>query len=260
MQLKHSRGAGHVPNLIPGEVGVNLPDEAIFIRAGGKKLRVPIEVINTRAPPKAGPHGAPLVRTDLGVDWSRDLTPSSLNFDGRIYVDAPPAGGYAVPGVYGVRLEPDCLLSAGELAIEPFEVVSDDFNLSAFAIRLTSPPDGPIRMGVADSTGVIIADAVIAYPVAGLNRLGVNLPLSRGSYRALLWTGADVTLRQMLGWRREQGFDFNGAGEVIFTRSYRGAPGAYGSGLTDADPVLAVTSLVPGELHTMLFDWTLDPI
>lgn len=256
MQLKHSRTTGAVPNLIPGEIGVNLADRLVYLRSGGHKLPIDVDQLNARGAPRYGPSGAPIEQGASGVQWSRALTPSSLLF-GRIHTDAPPIEGYEVPGFYAATVAPTMPVTGGDTLVEPFNVASDDLTLTAIMVNVAATETGPLRVGIADASGTVVVDSVIVAPQLGPNVVSANVPLARGGYAAVLWAGVDMSFGQIAGYRAEQGFDIDEAGGLLFVQRRFGPSGDFSGGLPQASIEATITSASPGERRAVLFGWRL---
>lgn len=253
---KHSRSAGHMPNLIPGEVGHNIADDLLWIRVAGKRVPVDLAVMRARAAPGNGQVGAPVVHASPRALLDPHLAPSSV-VEGVVRVDAPPVGGYGVPGLLGAQLGSNVALAINDLLVEDFYVASDSLHLSSLNVVTTGAITGNVRLGIVDSAGVILLDVPLTALAAGANETAVDLTLARGAYAALCWTDTAVTLRSVRGFRAQQGWDTLPDDTAVF-RASRSANADLSAGLDiGAAPLDDQLLVSPGEIRTVLLAWDL---
>lgn len=262
MQGKHSRTSGNWPNLLPGEFGVNLADKALFLRAGGKKVLIPVEQVEASAAPPPGAPGAPLVSTEDGAFIDESLMPLGV-IDGKVHTDLRDMriDELSIPGVtIGTASdEPVFLLPAEQMLIEPFYVASEGFMLHRMAFN---PPNGsgPVKFGITRPDGTPVRQQAPSSTQAGFASSDWNpflLPV--GWYFAYLWTSADLQLRSLKTYRPNRGFDLS-AGAPIFVNRRFGTAGDYNfnTPLPLIEVVSTETSDQPVEDRCFTFRWTLE--
>lgn len=255
IKVKSSRTSGRMPNLSPGELGVNIADDTLLLRLDGRKFAAPLAGLRQGAPAE-GPYGAPVVRTSSGAAWSGELGPSSV-VNGAIDVDAPPpAGAYGVPGAFFAGAGDTLVLPVDGVIVETFYVASDQVHLTELAFAAKSLSTGAVRVGIADASGTILADAMLLTVSELNNQVAVDLMLARGTYFAIFWTAEALTLGSAFAFRPEQGLNFDGGGHPVFVRSQSGSADL-SAGLDMSSLSLTQLALAtPGEDHAIVMAWS----
>lgn len=255
LQNKRSDTPGAMPNLVPGEIGINRSDERLWLRAEGRRIGVDTQAWKSRAAPADGVNGAPLARVRDAVDWSTEHLPSSV-VDGQIAVDAPPVNSFGVPGFYPSALGAQAALAADDVLIEPFYVASDTILVTHMAFRCADGAASAVRVALVDADDVTRYDAMLLAPREGINELLLNTPLPRGHYRAVLWSLDGVRLDCVLGYRFEQGFEVTSGGLDFIVRQRLNADFSAGVDLAGQTPT-PDTAPTPGELKALMLRWSL---
>lgn len=253
LQHKHSRSAGHSPNLIPGEVGVNLADYTLWLRADGDTVAIDLSKWRLQAVPAVGLEGAALRRTSTGVEFDPQTAPSSV-VAGVIPTDPKPKG-WSVPGSVMIGQQGDSLTNDNAVLIEPFYVSATSIGVASIGFTLTDAPTGAIRVGLASEEGTILMDHLFSDPAEGLNAVVFDpLTLETGAYYVLLWSEKAVRVQAMFGVRFEQGWAFTD-GEPVFINHYNADDHDMSAGLTLPSITGADTDGAAGEVHYLLLRW-----
>lgn len=251
LQNQHSHTTGSVPNLMPGQIAVNLKDKVIWLRAAGTKVAVDLDAWRTRGIPGLGANGAPLRRVSTGVSFDANLAPSCV-VDGAVSVDPP---GWGVPGLLPSSIGTPITVPANSNLIEPFYVASDVLSVTALMFKTTTPPAGAIRVGICDASGDVVVDHLVTVPALGVNTLSATADLSRGAYALVIWTEAEITLEQVFGYRPEQGWSEDGDGVPSFVSRTFGVQTDMSAGISVVSIGDVITSATPGEMHSGVIQW-----
>lgn len=219
LQHKHSRTNGSVPNLIPGQIGVNWLDEDFWLRTAGKKVAVDIQKWQTyAAPTDNGFDGAPLQKTDDGVAWVPELAPSS-EVDGVVMVDgAAPGSVYGIPGVIVTGVSGSVMTQNQQAIVEYFYVASDSILIDKAAVNVISGGGSTGRIVIADMNDTVQTLASFNGGVTPgmVNTASVFISLQRGWYKVIFWSNIGAELAQITGYAFEQGFELDDNGQKQF--------------------------------------------
>ncbi len=175
---------------------------------------------------------------------------------GAIVVDAPTVGCYGVPGLDGATSGSTIALQTNQLRLESFYVASDAIHVTSLAFFTTSGVATDMRVGLADSDGVVLADLLMSPPATGSNVGSVDVVLPRGTYYALLWSAGDAPVRGITGYRAEQGWDFY-PDDTPFFISARSGTVDLSAGLSLDVATTDEQALTPGEVRTVVLAWDL---
>lgn len=254
LQGKHSRTSGNVPNLVPGEFGINLADAILWLRGRGTKIALDLQGLLTRAPPAAGATGAAISQEDGALIWDADLSTSGV-VAGVVDVDPAPAA-LGVPGAYLGETVSTVTLSANDITLDAIYVASDLVSLKSLQLNTTTTPTGPIRAGVIALDGTVLFDHLFLIPTLGANAFFPvhTIDLVRGGYYLVLWSGAGVTVTKVVGYQVEQGFDMDGSNTAIFPNSFN-ANQDMSAGLALPSPVTVTRTAAPGQDYRLFATW-----
>lgn len=256
MQLRHSRVAHAVPNLLPGEVGINLSDATLTLYADGRKVAVSPQVVKDGGAPHGALH-APLQRMAAGLGFGAPLAFSSLTARG---IDADlPQSGLSIPGVrlYGLAQD-SAAASATRLRVEPFTVVSTGFDLTRIGFNLGAPAGSDVLVGVyAVGAGRLVSWR--ASGAQGVNALTLPTPvrLPPGRYLGVIWCAAPLILVEVEAAAEEAGWDYDAQGAPLFVRRRYAQAGDFSAFLPVLGSITPETSAAPGEARALLYGWTL---
>lgn len=257
IQNLRSTISGSLPNLLPGMIAINIPDDILWVRKEGRRVPVNLADVRDRAPAADGLPGAPLSRDGAGkAIWSGALVPSSV-VDGAIRVDLPPADGvYAIPGAQITGFGADRLLGINAVEIAPFYVRSDSVTITHLSVGIKSAAPAAIRVGICDALGIIITDQLIAAPVQGANVIALGSPrlLPRGTYRTILWASAATTFGVANVSAPEQGWGLTNS-SLLFTRAYQGIKDM-SAGIGSLPTLSARNTAEPGQDKLVMLRWT----
>lgn len=259
IQFKHSQTAGNVPNLVPGQIGINEADEALWLRADGTKVAVDInKVRNYGAPTAKAQDGAPLIKTDTGAEWVPSLAPSSV-VDGAIVVNpSQPTGIYGIPGVDISGFGADISITGSRSICEHFYVASDSIVIDRVFFYMGTQTVGSVRVAIADINDQIVASGQLSSPSSNApNFVQLTATLTRGHYRCIFWSTALKTLREITGTSFEQGWNVDGSGNMLFLdREY--ADANFSSGINISGVAFnPTTSMTPGVRRLLSYHWSI---
>ncbi|UTU07814.1 hypothetical protein CcrC1_gp128 [Caulobacter phage C1] len=256
IQNLHSFTTGTIPNLLPGMLAINIPDDVFWIRKDGRRTPVKLTEVRERAVPATGLPGAPLVREGGKAVWDNAQAPSSV-VNGVIRVDLPPAPGvFAIPGAQINGFAADKTLGVNAVEIAPFYVRSDSVTITHLSVGIKSAAPGPVRIGICDSLGIIITDQLISSPVQGANVVALGAPrlLPRGTYRTILWCSAITTFGVANAVQPEQGWSLNNP-SLLFTRAYQGIKDM-SAGIGSLPALSSRNTSEPGQDKMVMLRWT----
>ncbi len=217
IQFKHSTVSGNVPNLVPGQIGVNEADEYLWIRANGKKVAIDLNQLqNYAAPITNGQDGAPLIKTATGSQWMPSLAPSSL-VDGAITVDqAQPTNIYGIPGVMISGTGSSVDIPDGMAVAEHFYVASDWIQIDQIVFNILSQTQSLMRFAIVDDDGNNLATGQVTSPIVGVNRASIGVALPNGHYRLIMWSSKAKEFLEITGYSIDQGWTLSGTQAMQF--------------------------------------------
>lgn len=257
--FKNSQQAGNVPNLVPGQIGINEADELLWIRSGGKKVAVDIlKMQNYAAPSAGGQDGAPLVKTDAGVEWVRSLAPSS-EVNGVITVDrSAPNNIYGIPGLMITGFGNANTITGNRAICEHFYVASDQIYIDRVAFKIVSQTQSLIRFAIVADDNTNIYTANISTPNdASVNTANMSVTLERGHYRLVFWSAQPKQLQEIVCLSYDQGFNVDASGNLVFLdHQYTTADFSAGIDVTNVTWT-DLTSLTPGTRRYFAFHWSI---
>lgn len=260
IQFKHSQVSGNVPNLVPGQIGINEADEVLWLRADGKKVAVDInKVRNYAAPLGKAQDGAPLVKTDAGSEWVPSLAPSSV-VNGAITVDASQSIGiYGIPGVMITGIGADYAVTGSRAICEHFYVASDEITIDRIFFYVGTQTIGSIRAAIADDDDQIVAQGQLSSPSSNAtNFVSLTANLKRGHYRAIFWSTALKTLREITGVSFDQGWNLDGSGNMLFLDREFSDGANFSSGIDISGIGFSpTTSQNPGIRRLLAYHWSI---
>jgi hypothetical protein len=230
---KHSATSGARANLTPGEIGHNRPEDVLLIRGANQKLEIALADWRTRGVPLEGSIGAPLTHVGGVLTYDAGLLTAG-QVDGGFYTDAPPGlNAWGVPSFvqdqpdFEADPDPAALLPttafvANDVRIEDFYVASDQINVSHIGCRTIysgagAPP--PIRIGIVDADGVIVAEKRYLSAPALIAAYVGPLALTRGRYSLITWIGGALALTRVTGQRLNLSFEYAGTISAVRGRS-----------------------------------------
>jgi hypothetical protein len=257
IQNKRSSTPGAVPNLVPGEIAINIADSVLWVRIEGQRTAIPLQGILARAFPSEGATGSILSYDGTNSYWAAARAPSAV-VDGVINDELPPSYGlFRCPGSWVTGATVDYGMVPNEVLIENFNVRADRILIDHLTFGIVGLGETqPIRVGIAAADGTIICDALCEAPAPGANVVPVIADLSRGSYKALIWAKAGCTLRLAKALQPEQGWDLSGA-NLLFSPGAR-AVADYSMGLHMPPTPTLRTDLAPGVERAVLMAWRLN--
>lgn len=260
MPIAHKKAAtigGTQPNLVPGNLAIDMVDRFLWLRARGRAFAVSLDKWLNRTAPAEGIDGAPLVTDPAGPYWDGDQVPASV-VDGEIKVDqSPPSNAFNVPGCSILSQGAGQAFAANSVVVEDFYVASDQITLDRIGFKLLSTlAPGAIRLAVTDGDNNMMGQTTIANPIdASVNSVSLGITLPRGHYRTVLWCAAGVTLQDINVARREQGWNLSGQDAAFIRR--RTATSDMSAGIDiSALPLTDQTDDQPGESKVTLLRWT----
>ncbi|AXQ69163.1 hypothetical protein HOU02_gp139 [Caulobacter phage CcrBL9] len=256
IQNLRSEISDSLPNLLPGMIAINIPDDMLWVRKEGRRTRVKLADVRDRAPPANGLPGAPLVREGGKAVWDDAQAPSSV-VNGVIRVDLPPASGvFAIPGAQITGFGADRFLGINAVEVAPFYVRSDSVTITQLSVGIKSASPGAIRIGICDALGIIITDQLISAPVQGANVVTLGAPrlLPRGTYRTILWASAATTFGSANASAPEQGWGLTNS-SLLFTRAYQGLKDM-SAGIGSLPTLSARNTNEPGQDKLVMLRWT----
>lgn len=258
LQHKHSLTPGAEPNLMPGQIAVNLADDILFLRAQGRVVAVDLEKWRTTAAPSAGAvPGAPLTMTTAGPFWNASLAPSS-RVNGVIQLDPPPApDAFNVPGVQFAAPAEPLDVQPNQAVLEPFYVASDTLLVSHMGLAVLNKGPGMVRVAVVDEDLNIRGSALSNNLVpGGMRTFTVAAALTRGRYYAVVWSAGALRLKAAHARVPQQGWDLDEAGAPAFLTRLR-TSGDFSKGIAlDASALTPDYSPEPGQPKSTLLRWT----
>ncbi len=260
IQWKRSTTAGNIPNLVPGQIGINAADEILWVRANG--VKVPVDINKLRyyaAPLTKGQDGAPLIKIEGGSEWCPSLAPSSV-VAGAITVDQPmPNNIYGIPGIFLTGLGDPVTIPANRTIAEEFYVASDWITIDRIAFKIVSQTQSLVRFAIANfDDDTIIYTANLSSPSdASVNTVNLNLNLPRGRYRVIFWSGQTKELQEVLGFSYDQGFNTDGSDNLVFL-NHKYTTADFSSGIDISNVSWTdLTALTPGTRRFFAFHWTI---
>lgn len=269
---KHSDIAGNRANLTPGEIGHNRAEDVLLIRGNNQKLEIDLADWRTRGVPLTGAIGAPLTHVGGVLTYDSGLL-SAGQVDGGFFTDEPPGlHSWGVPGFVQDQPDfendptPDALLpitvfAINDVRIEDFYVASDQINISHIGCRTIYSGAGsapPIRIGIVDSTGVILAEQRYVSAPALIAAYVGPLTLTRGHYSLVTWIGGDLALAQVAGQRLNLSFEFDGTTITAVRGRSANADMSAGLFLDNGLVISDVTSSDVGEDKHLFVRWFLN--
>lgn len=255
IQNKHSINFGSVPNLLPGEIALNLAEEVLWVRIDGRRTPIPLRTLYNRGVPTEGQTGAPLAFADFEMFWSSQLAAAAV-VDGKIEDDLPPEPGlYRCPGSWLTGAHTTYGTAANEVLVESFNVRSDQIRVDHLTFSITGEA-GPARVGLVDAEGTVLCDVLVESPAPGANVVPVLVDLPRGTYRTVLWTAVSTSVILAKALQPEQGWDLNGDG-LTFSLGARGIEDL-SAGLSVPTILTQRLSSDPGVERAVLMRWRGD--
>lgn len=257
MRHKSSVTPGNTPNLLPGQIGINVPDDLLYFRANGRVCSINMGKWRTGAAPARGAQdGAPLsIGPDGNPTWDTELAPSS-RVNGKVEVDTPPAiDAYSVPGVRFQGPADDLVMGVNDVIVERFYVASDQINATRIAYEIISRSPGNMRLAILDANFETMAANSTTAVAPGIRNFSMVTALPRGTYYLMVWSASATVLKSLRVLAPEQGWDLSAQEDIQFVQRLR-ATKNFAAGIDFDDVTLVpVTSDQPGEHKSLLLRW-----